>query len=166
MASPEISRGTTNTDSVAAAAPFFMAATRSRAQLHIQVMDQPLQFSAQVIRGFGNAHPTSAPHVIFEPTIGDICHTHRVDVHAPATVAPDVVVAAERFACDDTAQSGFFLRLADRRVAWSLALVDRPFRHDPALACGRCHEGDLDALVADPIRDHGSLLKYTRHRSS
>src|SRR5262245_26956511 len=129
-------------------------------------MDEPLQFFAQTLGCVGNAHPASAPHVILEPTIRDVCDAHRVDIDPPAIVTLDVVVPPERLPPHHAAQSGFFLGFPDRRVAWPLTLVDRPFRHDPALASGCRHEGHLDALLADPIRDHGSLLKYTRHLSS
>src|SRR5262245_61056860 len=143
-----------------------MSVTRSRVQLDVQVMDQPLELAPQAVRRVGNAHPAPAPHVILEPTLRDVCDPHREDVHPPATVALHVVVATERFPRHYAAQSGFFLRFPYRRVARSLALVDRAFRYDPPLACGRRHERNLDALLVDPIGDHGCLLKYTRHLSS
>src|SRR5262249_22515635 len=66
----------------------------------------------------------------------------------------------------DAAETRLLFGLADGRVPWSFAWIDGAFRHDPALAGRRGHERDLNAILADPVKDHGRLMVYTRHRSS
>ena len=126
-------------------------------------MDELPQLFPQAGRGIGDAHPASPPKLVLEPVLEHVGDAHQVDVHPTRAIAVDVTIAAERLPRDNAPQAGFFLGFADRRVAGPLTVVDRPLRHDPALAPGCRHQRHFDALLADPIGNHRRLLAYPRH---
>jgi len=123
----------------------------------LEALKERQHFLAQTLPGIVEPDPPAAAELLFEPVIERGGHAHRVDVDAARDGAVLVFVAAERLACEDTDQAGFFLGLAGSRVAGPFTFVDRSLRHDPALAAQRRDQRDLDAVPANPVRNYGCL---------
>jgi hypothetical protein len=157
--SGDTSSRTMYTDSRAAGEGLFIRTLNSGVPIDhaFDVVDEPPQLSPQTCRGIRERHPTSPPKLLLEPVLEHLCDAHQIDVDVIGSVAVDVEITAERLTCDNAEQSCFFLGFADCRVARLLAVVDRPLRHDPPFARGRRHQGHLDALFANPIRNYRCL---------
>src|SRR5262249_3250529 len=138
---------------------------KSRASLAfgLEMMDELADFLAQVFRCVGYPHPAASPDIILEPVLEHVRDAHQIHIDPATLSAPDVVVPADGLPRHHAAQPCLLLCFPNRRVARSFAIVDRAFRHNPPFAPCCCDEGDLNVVVADPIRNYGRLRMYTRH---